>query len=476
MSANDISISKYLELKGGTIEELRQYAQSKGINLPDDCNHCLTPTELKTIDPTMAYRLKFSRALSSSKEMGREQVAERQSPKKETGNTGNTDNGSLKILGHIDLSTINQNTRPSRNEEIELQSEVHSSSTKTAKKNKTPKRLIGVVKFFDSYKDFGFITTNSNGINGKPEDEKRLYSFYICSSEWKSSSHPVDGEWVVLTPHKNNRGKWNAINTERLSYNKDSLIEAMKYRGKYAKIEGYDSHSFESYNYNILCHIINKMAKKTVSGYSNNHQISYDRSTFPEIISAFCEYVSRFPSEQQKNVITQFVIDDELRNLLSLFFLQSEFESENDEQKSAYANFKSNLIDGILSVGTIKALDSLPEEFNLTVCHDKVIQILINESIQNEAATKIWLKKHMGIIEKISLDKNDLSALSLRVVLYQITENKEWVSAISTDWNSICQFINNTPSFDKISFLELYFANRDDEFISNHGLSTILTL
>lgn len=476
MSANDISISKYLELKGGTIEELRQYAQSKGINLPDDCNHCLTPTELKTIDPTMAYRLKFSRSLSSSKEMGREQVAERQSPKKETGNTGNTDNGSLKILGHIDLSTINQNTRPSRNEEIELQSEVHSSSTKTAKKNKTPKRLIGVVKFFDSYKDFGFITTNSNGINGKPEDEKRLYSFYICSSEWKSSSHPVDGEWVVLTPHKNNRGKWNAINTERLSYNKDSLIEAMKYRGKYAKIEGYDSHSFESYNYNILCHIINKMAKKTVSGYSNNHQISYDRSTFPEIISAFCEYVSRFPSEQQKNVITQFVIDDELRNLLSLFFLQSEFESENDEQKSAYANFKSNLIDGILSVGTIKALDSLPEEFNLTVCLDKVVQILINESIQNEAATKIWLKKHMGIIEKISLDNNDLSALSLRVVLYQITENKEWVSAISTDWNSICQFINNTPSFDKISFLELYFANRDDEFISNHGLSTILTL
>lgn len=482
MSANDISIGKYLELKGGSIEELRQYAQSKGINLPDDLNYSLTPAELKTIDPTMAFRLKFSDALSSSMKTTKESVIE------ETENAEMTTVSNVftlrseknlapkvNVLETIDLDALNTSTHPSKSK-YERSSDVNPSSQKNGKKSKMPKRLIGVVKFFDSNKDFGFITTNSKGVSGKSEDEKKLYSFYICSSEWKSSSHPQDGEWVVLTPQKNSRGKLNAINTERLSYDKASLIEAMKYRGKYAKIEGRDSHSSESYNYNILCHIINKMTKKTVSGYSYTRQISYDKSTFPEVISAFCEYISRFPSAQQQNVITQFVIDDELRDLLSLIFLQSEYENENEEQKSAYANFKSHLIDGILNAGTIKALDSLPKEFDLTVCLDKVTEILISESIQDKSATKTWLENHKEIAEKISLDSNDLSTLPLRLVLYQITEDKEWVSNVSADWNSICQFISDTPSFDKISFLELYFVDRDDDFISNHGIDTILTL
>ena len=476
MPANDISIGKYLELKGGSMEEVRQYAQSKGINLPDDVNHCLTPAELKIIDPTFAFKLKFSSALSSSKEKAKETVVDNQSHKNHTENSTETDyNTEPKNHGQIDLLALNQSSRPLTNKG-ELPSDVNSLLPKTTKKDKMPKRLIGVVKFFDSYKDFGFITTNSKGMSGKPEDEKKLYSFYICSSEWKSSSYPKDGEWVILTPQKTSRGKWNAINAVRLSYDKASLIEAMKYRGKYAKIEGRDSHSSESYNYNILCHIINEMAKKTVSGYSYNRQISYDKSTFPEVISAFCEYISIYPSEQQQNVITQFVIDDELRDLLSLIFLQSEYENENEEQKSAYANFRSHLIDGILNAGTIKALDTLPEEFDLTVCLDKVTKILVNESSQDKSTTKTWLEKHQEITEKISLDNNDISTLPLRLVLYQISEDKDWISNISVDWNSMCKFINDTPSFDKISFLELYFADKGDDFVSNHRLDTILTL
>ena len=439
--------------------------------MPDDLSHCFTPMELKTIDPAMAFRLKVSRNLSSTKGT----VADELPHKNQTGGNAETDNDSADFFGQTNLSALSQSARPPRNKS-KLPSAENLISQKIEKKNKMPKRLIGVVKFFDSSKDFGFITTNSKGMSGRPEDEKKLFSFYICSSEWKSSSQPQADEWVVLTPQRNSHGKWNAINTERLTYDKASLIEAMKYRGKYAKIEGQDSHSSESYNYNILCHIINKMAKKTVSGYGYNRQISYDKSTFPEVISAFCEYVSGYPSNRQYNIITQFITDNELRNLLSLIFLQSEYVNDNEEQKNAYINFKNNLIDGILNAGTLKALDSLPEEFDLTVCLDKVTEILVNEASQDKSATKTWLEKHKEIVEKISLDNNDLSTLPLRLVLHQITEDKNWASNISADWNTICQFINSTTSFDKIGFLELYFADRDNEFISDHELDTILTL
>ena len=148
MSASDITIGKYLELKGGTIEELLQYAQSKGINLPEDLNYCFTPTELKTIDPTMAYRLKFSRALSSTNETVKVHVSEDASPNMHlTNEDTKTDDNSLKILGRIDLDAINQSTRPSRIEKSELSGEANSSSPKTEGKKKSPKRLIGVVKF-----------------------------------------------------------------------------------------------------------------------------------------------------------------------------------------------------------------------------------------------------------------------------------------------------------------------------------------
>lgn len=53
MISNKISIKRILELKGGSLEELQQYAKTKGIYLPDDLTYCLTSTELKAIDHTL---------------------------------------------------------------------------------------------------------------------------------------------------------------------------------------------------------------------------------------------------------------------------------------------------------------------------------------------------------------------------------------------------------------------------------------
>jgi len=56
MASTDITIGKILKLKGGSIEELQQYAKTKGVCLPSNLNYCLTLTELNAIEPTLAYQ------------------------------------------------------------------------------------------------------------------------------------------------------------------------------------------------------------------------------------------------------------------------------------------------------------------------------------------------------------------------------------------------------------------------------------
>lgn len=476
MSANDISIAKYLELKGGSIDELCEYAQSKGVNLPEDSHYCLSLAELKLIDPIFVYQQKFSREVSAVNK-----VTDDQTPMNVSSIFDQIDEQTEAIkYSHPSLdqsytSANSQNVQSPNAEDIVSSSVASFTPKNCAEKKKTPKRLIGIVKFFDSSKDFGFIVTNSKGISGRPEDEKRLYNFYISSAEWNSSSFPQAGEWVVLTPQRN-RNKWNAVDVRRLSYDKASLISALKYRGKYAKIEGTDTHSSETYNYNILCHIIDELMQKCVVDYHHNVSKPLDKTRYQEVVSAFCEYLSRHPAKQQVSIINQFTSDDELKTLLAPMFLQIEYENEDKEQKDSYINFRDNLLDSILSPGTIQALDSLPDEFDLSNCHDKVVQILSNESLSNKSDTESWLRNHSEIIGELNLNGNDLSTLPLRVVLSQVTNKGKWISKIRADWHSICQFINSTPSFDKIGFLELYFAHKDSKFVADHELRNILSI
>ena len=67
MSINDVTIRNVLEIKGGTIEELCEYAQKKGISLPKNLDYVLTPSELHFLDPILYFKLRngASKELSS---------------------------------------------------------------------------------------------------------------------------------------------------------------------------------------------------------------------------------------------------------------------------------------------------------------------------------------------------------------------------------------------------------------------------
>ena len=62
---------------------------------------------------------------------------------------------------------------------------VHNKSvgqSKQAKNKKATKSIIGIVKFFDTTKDFGFIVTNSLYVPGISDRKNELCNFHVASS------------------------------------------------------------------------------------------------------------------------------------------------------------------------------------------------------------------------------------------------------------------------------------------------------
>lgn len=139
MISNKISIKRILELKGGSLEELQQYAKTKGICLPDDLTYCLTSTELKAIDHTLFCGQGIEHNISSDTKGCSELISDREKKRN-------------------DLSKFKD-------------------VLKKDNKFKESRYYIGAVKFFDRNKDFGFIASN----NCNMPTTKYNQNFYVNS-------------------------------------------------------------------------------------------------------------------------------------------------------------------------------------------------------------------------------------------------------------------------------------------------------
>lgn len=127
----------------------------------------------------------------------------------------------------------------------------------------------------------------------------------------------------------------------------------MKYRGRYAKIEGTDERSSNKYNFNILTHIISKITKR------NMVTEAIDKSTFPDIIDTFCEYVSRHETAKHNDLISQFLLDSNLKNLLTKIFCGIEFFTEDDNKQIIYNAFKERLLNDLFNSDDTTLLETL---------------------------------------------------------------------------------------------------------------------
>lgn len=110
-------------------------------------------------------------------------------------------------------------------------------------------RHIGIIKFYDNTKGFGFVVTNSFGLD--QDGHNLLKEIFINSTSFESYSKPNDGDWLVFDVENAKRGI-RAINAKYLSGSREDLFLAFGYIGEFAKIKGRDNKREKVYDHDII--------------------------------------------------------------------------------------------------------------------------------------------------------------------------------------------------------------------------------
>lgn len=202
----NIKLQKYADIKKSSIEDVIKYASGKGVAIPVDPEFVLDDTILKKIDPIFQFKLKYNKVVrvkpNESEHIGSDSFNQSVCPKTHGIFTpSGEDNHVFKSVGKIGLDELEKSMGLDKTDEKTFTAYSTQEDRKKTKK-KSKKRVIGIVKFYDWNKDFGFVVTGNKGVSNKPEDSGKLYDFYINSSEWNSSSSPDGGDWIVFTPKK----------------------------------------------------------------------------------------------------------------------------------------------------------------------------------------------------------------------------------------------------------------------------------
>lgn len=106
------------------------------------------------------------------------------------------------------------------------------------------KCFLGIVKFFDSKKDFGYISSNSNGMKSSNYNQ----SFYVDSSSFLETKAKKESVIVVFQIAKQDDGKKRAVNVRLVSNSDEDLHLVLSYYGKYEKIEYKDGKIINLYS------------------------------------------------------------------------------------------------------------------------------------------------------------------------------------------------------------------------------------
>lgn len=337
---------------------------------------------------------------------------------------------------------------------------------KHTKKKRAAKRIIGIVKFFDMSKNFGFIVSNSLYVRGKETGKNELCNFHVKGSSLVYPWLLSEGQWVEFTPGENTYGAAdNALNVAILEYNLETLTKAMVYRGEYAHIQGEDTHSGKEYDASILAHIISKIEKE-------------DPHNAVEIIaSAFCNYIHSLPPNEELCCINELLLDETLNQKLIKVLLPLDTLSGATENIDSLHRLKKALIDRLLSRDSISSLYQLPA----SICLDEYAEPIINLLSRNTAHAddlKSWLSSHLEFASQIKLADEDIATIPLRLILDEVLDGGGMspISALTASWKHIRNFISEPPTgVDIQRFIRRYFAGRSESFVMEHPIVDVLS-
>lgn len=300
----NITLGEVAKIENGTVESILSYLAGKGVTIPADPDYALSATELKAIDPILAFNLKYRTPKPKSTSNLSDNASEEQS------------NASLEQSETLtDLVNLSKLRKENATDEEAVEK-------KPEQKQKQEQRLIGIIKFYDYDKGFGYLVTNNKGINNARGIESQIKEVFVHRSGVVRGYTPCNGHWVVFTKGKDRRGGLVAKNLSKLKYDKESILQALKYRGSYAKILGWDSKREHNYQVNIILHVFNAVKRATCRS-----------ETFKD---ALFEYIEKAKDEIRESIIEQLYIDETSGKIID-----SILQEYNGDSSTAYTCLKA---------------------------------------------------------------------------------------------------------------------------------------
>ncbi len=322
-------------------------------------------------------------------------------------------------------------------------------------------RLLGIVKFFDPFKGFGFIITNKY-ISQTSTCE--IEDIYVNESNIIESSRLSDNQWVSFERKKGKRGVY-ADNVKIVTFEEEDILLSLNYTDARSCIKGNDRKG-DHYDINIFC----KIASSFIHKESEERLLNIVSNHFLKITN----------TEKRNKAIRLFLSNVEVRNFLLNFTIQELADLSKDILSTAlYLEISENadninwpLIDKwhmCLTFST-ELYDLLLEYcrkgdsiLNIVALNDNLLQDLLARmgdfSLDHEKLKSIYLKYPAKLHLFIS-DKAD-SPIE-KVLLYLV--DKEQVSTI--DLNSFITIVDDNKLVKP--FLHKYYSvDRSMDAISN---------
>ena len=328
----------------------------------------------------------------------------------------------------------------------------------TLKKKNSLEKNIAVVQFFDNrVNNFGRVLTNALGIDSD-DTNSELYSFNLNIRNWSSTITPNEGDWIVMTP-ANYRGRREATQGDRLSYDKNGLLLAFPYRGEFAKISGIDAKGTR-HDYNVICHVVNEILRN-----ADGKNI---------IIDSFAEYLLEYKGKQLDNAISEFLQDTELTKfLITLLPGFKVYQNENEDYVNSIKTFETAIENSIFSRKDITVFNDLPKDFDFTLFLDKTIEALEESAKEQFVNVCRWLKVHTSVLD-ILTSKTESLSMDLLYAIFNVTQNNKVFADSKKPWNDTYKWLKEKSESVAISFLISYFADKEQTFIINSNIQNVL--
>lgn len=469
-TSKNITLGEVSEIKKGTVESIQTYLAGKGVAIPADSNYVLSVAELKAIDPILAFNLKYRTTKPKSNIIPTE-------PKAEDSVKLSIETSEQRVEPMTDLAQLSKLVESDVKEE--------NNPPKNEQKKKQEQRLIGIIKFYDNDKGFGYLVTNNKGINNARGIESEIKEIFVHSSGVACGYTPYDGHWVTFTKGKDRRGGLAAKNLSKLEFGKESIMQAFKYRGSYAKILGWDSKREHNYQENVISHVYNASKRATGSSdvfkdalfeFVENTKAEYRESIvkqlyLDEATGKIIDSIIREPNEEAsiaytclkafstKMLFTQDNTDwDKIAELFNADTDISEYYfniKENIERNSNYRNIDIHQFYAAIGINGIQKLYSIDE---LSTLSGDIVILLYNA---------------LGIEFCDLYDGADNISSIIKALLFLCNANEEYLDNID-DWTEVIQFLKDKELID--DFLVRYANSSlmvDDSILILIGMETI---